>query len=142
MDESIEKRVADFLFEYEHAFCSLDIERMKESYAPSFVISSRAYASAVANDFAFRNILMQAAAFYESIGMVAARISACGIIPVDENHAVANVEWTLSCGDGRELVRFDVAYCIRCVERSEFICILSQNEEERIREKGFLANSR
>jgi hypothetical protein len=129
----------EFFKAYETAFFAPDTEAIAEAYAYSFMVSSATDVSCITNDHRFRAVLMQAAAFYHSIGMRSAKILTKTEIPIDNLHRMVDTEWALYREDGSELVRYDVGYLVRNFRTvPEIVFVIARNEEERLREKGLI----
>jgi len=88
------------LFErYEQAFeralhGDIDMDEVAALYATAFIGASPAGVMTAANDDQFRNVMAQGYAHYRAIGTKAMRVRELRILPMDEHHCVAHVDWT------------------------------------------------
>lgn len=95
MEEAVRK-----LFDrYEQAFeralhGEVDMDEVAALYATAFIGASPAGVMTAANDDQFRNVMAQGYAHYRAIGTKAMRVRELRILPMDEHHCVAHVDWT------------------------------------------------
>lgn len=95
MEEAVRK-----LFDrYEQAFDralrgDIDMDEVAALYANAFIGASPAGVMTGANDDEFRKVMAEGYARYRAIGTKAMRIRELRILPMDEHHCIAQVDWT------------------------------------------------
>lgn len=95
MEQAVRKLFDRYEQAFESALCGdIDLDEVAALYATAFIGASPAGIMTGANDDQFRTVIAQGYAHYRAIGTKAMRIRELRVLPMDEHHCIAHVDWT------------------------------------------------
>ena len=124
------------------ADADVDMAETASLYAAEFIGSTPAGVMAGRNDDEFKQVMAQGYAHYRAIGTRKMAIRKVRITPIDEQHCLAQIDWTATyarAGSADKDIDFEGHYLVRqSGNEPKVFGWMAGDEEARLRERGIV----
>lgn len=132
-----------WFLDYEKAVNSFDAERVSSQYTDCYIEAGPKGTNCIKNDDDYRAAISKRKQVFKSLGFQFAKILSVDITPVDENYAMAKVDWQMQFKKDREEIvnaEFAITYIVytRNDDPKVVFYISHEDEEEMMRDLGLL----